>query len=60
MSSETEENKLSEPLTSLNPESINFLEDKIKAERELLYQSYKETYSQNDYNTLHEKTKEQS
>ena len=32
-SSETEENKFLEPLTSLfNPESINFAEDKIKAE----------------------------
>ena len=51
-SSETEENKFPEPLTSLfNPESINFPEDKIKAEGELQYQNYKETYSQNDYST---------
>ena len=51
-SSETEENKFPEPLTSLfNPESINFPEYNIKAEGELQYQNYKETYSQNDYST---------
>ena len=39
-SSETEDNKFTEPLTSLfNPESINFPEDKIKAEGELRYHS---------------------
>ena len=59
-SSETKENKFPEPLTSFNPEGINFPEDEIKAEGELWYQNYKETYSQNDYNTLYEKTKEQS
>ena len=59
--SETEENKFPEPLTSLfNPESINFPQDKINVEGELRYQNYKETYSKNDYNTLYEKTKEQS
>ena len=61
ISSETEYNKFPEPLTLLfNPESINFPEDKIKAEGELWYQNYKQTYSQNDSNNLYEKTKEQS
>ena len=59
-SSRTEDNEFPEPLTSLfNPESINFPKDEIKAEGELRYQNYKETYSQNDYNNLNEKTKEQ-
>ena len=57
----TKEKKFPEPLTSLfTPESINFPEDKIKPEGELQYQSYNETHSQNDYNNLYEKTKEQS
>ena len=39
-SSETEDNKFPDPLTSLfNPENINFPEDKIKAEGELRYHS---------------------
>ena len=60
-SSRTEDNEFPEPLTSLfNPESINFPKDEIQAEGELRYQNYKETYSQNDYNNLNEKTKEQS
>ena len=60
-SSRTEDHEFPEPLTSLfNPESINFPKDEIKAEGELWYQNYKETYSQNDYNNFNEKTKEQS
>ena len=59
-SSRKEDNKFPEPLTLLfNPESINFPKYEIKAEGELRYQNYKETYSQNDYNNLNEKTKEQ-
>ena len=60
MSSETEYNKFPEPLTSLfNPESINFPEDKIKAERELRSQNCQKTYSLSDYNNLYEKAKQQ-
>ena len=57
-SSETDEKRFPEQLKSLfNLENIKFPEDKSKAESELRYQKYKETYSQNNCNTLYEKKK---
>ena len=60
-SPETKDNKFPKPLTLLfYPESINSPKDNIKAVRKLRYQNYKEVYSQNDYNNLYKKIKEQS
>ena len=57
--SETKD-KLSEPLTSFNPASINVLDTELKNECELWYQRYKDVYTQNEYNYLYHKSQKQS